>query len=329
MADLPPWLFQPRISVITPSYNQGAFLEATIRSVLGQGYPDLEYIIVDGASTDNSVEIIRKYEDRLAWWVSEPDHGQAEAINKGFAHATGEIIGWLNSDDIYLPRAFEQAVTGFHKVPAAGIVFGDVLAIDAEGRSINTMRYGDWGLEDLMCFSIIGQPGVFMRHNYLEQAREKGFYLDTHYHYMLDHQLWLRIAMLAPMVHIPELIAAGRFHADAKNIAQAAHFGQEAYSVLAWMKTQPGLAEKFEKLSPRIWAGAHRYNGRYLLDGNQPGPALQSYWKSLRADPSTAIVEWHRMVYAVLCLLGFRRVKRVYMQLRQLIHQRREPELYN
>ena len=319
----------PRISVITPSYNQGIFLEATIRSVLDQGYPDLEYIIVDGASTDNSVEIIKKYENKLAWWVSEPDRGQAEAINKGFARATGEIIGWLNSDDIYLPGAIKQVVAGFHKAPEAGIVFGDVLAIDAKGHSINTMRYGDWGLEDLMCFSIIGQPGVFMRHSQLEQARESGYYLDTHYHYMLDHHLWLRIAMLAPMVHIPELIAAGRFHADAKNIAQAARFGQEAYSVLAWMKTQPGLAEKFEKLSPQIWAGAHRYNGRYLLDGNQPGPALQSYWKSLKADPRTAVVEWHRMVYAVLCLLGLGKLKSVYIRLRHFLNRKKEPEIYD
>jgi glycosyltransferase involved in cell wall biosynthesis len=96
----------PRISIVTPSYNQGQFIEETIRSVLLQGYPDLEYIIIDGASTDNSIEIIKKYEPCLTYWVSEPDHGQSHAINKGFQHASGEILAWLNSDDIYLPAAF-------------------------------------------------------------------------------------------------------------------------------------------------------------------------------------------------------------------------------
>jgi glycosyltransferase involved in cell wall biosynthesis len=318
----------PRISIVTPSYNQAAFLEATIRSVLNQDYPNLEYIIVDGGSTDNSMDIIRKYESDLAWWVSEKDHGQAEAINKGFNRVTGEIIAWINSDDIYLGKAFERAVAVFLKHPEAGIVYGDVLAIDGEGKSINTMRYGDWGLEDLMCFSIIGQPGVFMRHSYLEKVRQNGLYLDQQYHYMLDHQLWIRMAMLAPMVHIPELIAAGRYHAEAKNIAQAARFGQEAYTVLAWMQSNPELAGRCAKISNRIWAGAHRYNARYLLDGNQPGPALKSYWKSFLAHPRTALVEWHRMVFAVLSVLGLGGLKKVFFRLRHFIHMKKEPQLY-
>jgi glycosyltransferase involved in cell wall biosynthesis len=323
MADL------PRISVITPSYNQAAFLEKTICSVLDQGYPHLEYFIIDGASTDGSVAIIRKYEKYLAGWVSEPDHGQAEAINKGFQQATGEIIGWLNSDDLYLKGAFDQVLDGFRKAPEAGFVFGDVLSIDGEGQVINTMRYGDWQLKDLMIFSIIGQPGVFMRHQALDQARENGNYLDTHYHYMLDHHLWLRIAREGPILHIPEFIAAGRFHAEAKNIALAARFGQDAYSIIDWMKTQPDLAEPFHALSPRIYSGAHRFNGRYLLDGNQPGAALKSYWKSLTAYPPMALMEWHRMVYAVLALIGLGRLKPIYFRLRHSVRRKKEPKRYD
>src|SRR5512137_2022999 len=111
------------VSIITPSFNQAPFLEATIRSVLEQDYPDVEYLIVDGGSTDGSVEIIQRYADRLDWWVSEPDSGQAEAINKGLRRAKGEIVAWLNSDDIYLPGAILQAVRAFQTEPAMGMIF--------------------------------------------------------------------------------------------------------------------------------------------------------------------------------------------------------------
>jgi glycosyltransferase involved in cell wall biosynthesis len=319
----------PKLSIITPSYNQAAFLEQTIRSVLDQHYPNLEYFVVDGVSTDGSQEIIKKYEKELAWWVSEPDHGQAEAINKGFGRATGEYIAWINSDDLYLPGSFMKATTVFLKNPDMGMVFGDVLAIDSQGRTTNIMRYGDWGIEDLMQFSIIGQPGVFMRREYLEKVKEGEQYLETRYHYLLDHQLWLRIALLAPMQHIKEPLAAGRFHTEAKNVAQAARFGQEAYQVVEWMQSQPAYDRYFSRLGAKIWAGVHRYNARYLLDGGQAGAALRSYWKSLKASPKIALVEWHRMIYALLCLAGLESVKALYYRLRYFVNRKKEPEIYS
>jgi glycosyltransferase involved in cell wall biosynthesis len=136
----------PLVTIVTPSYNQANFLEETIQSVLSQDYPNLEYIIIDGGSTDSSVDLIRKYEDRLAGWISEEDSGQAEAINKGFERATGEIVAWINSDDYYLPGAIRSAVEALEAHPECGFVYGDAVSINGAGEPFNVMNCGDWGL---------------------------------------------------------------------------------------------------------------------------------------------------------------------------------------
>ncbi|MDR3574574.1 MAG: glycosyltransferase family 2 protein [Anaerolineaceae bacterium] len=303
----------PLVSIVTPSYNQAAFLEQTISSVLQQDYPNLEYIIVDGASTDGSQEIIKKYVDRLAWWVSEPDHGQAEAINKGMSHAKGEFAAWLNSDDYYLPGAVTAAVSALSSSPQAGLVYGDVLAVSADGQKINTLRYKEWHLIDLMCFNIIGQPAVFFRKDLFEKAGR----LDTHYHCMLDHQLWLRMARLAPIHYVPNLWAAARFHAAAKNTAQAPEFGREAYLVENWMRGQAGLADMYLHDQAKIMAGVHRINGRYLSEGGLPGKALQSYARSFMAYPAAAAQDWKRIIYTVFSLFGLSKIGPVYRRYQQ------------
>jgi hypothetical protein len=290
----------PLISIITPSYNQAEFLELTIRSVIEQDFSDLEYIIVDGASTDDSVQIIERYADRLAWWVSEPDSGQAEAINKGLSRARGEFVAWLNSDDLYLPGAVSAAAAALGSNSELGMVFGDAITIDTQGRPLNRLVFGDWGLPELMGFRIICQPTVFMRRSVLERAG----CLDSNYHYMLDHHLWLRIARMAPIKHVSQYWAAARHHPEAKNVAQAPAFGQESLRVLEWIQNQPDLAHLYEEQEKQVLAGAYRLNARYLLDGEQPGPALHSYGKSLLARPGFAMQHGHRMLYALLSLIG-------------------------
>ena len=140
---------RPLVSIITPSYNQVQYLEDTIQSVIQQDYPNIEYFVVDGGSTDGSLEIIERYKNKLAWWVSEPDQGQADAINKGFRKASGEIIAWLNSDDLYLPGAISSAVELFHENPTSGVIYGDAVSADANGRLLNELRL------------TIGEPGIF------------------------------------------------------------------------------------------------------------------------------------------------------------------------
>ncbi len=301
---------QPLVSIVTPSYNQAQFLEQTMLSVLGQDHPRLEYMIIDGASTDGSVEIIKKYTDRLAWWVSEKDKGQAEAINKGLRRAQGEIVAWLNSDDYYLPGAVTRATAAFSAHPDAGLVYGDVLAVDEKGQPINLIRYGGWGLEGLMAFRIIGQPAVFMRQAVLKQAG----YLDPSYHCLLDHHLWLRLARLASAVYVPETWAAARYHAAAKNIARPEEFGREAYRIVDWMQSEPSLLPLFHRDEKRIRAGAHRFNAFYFLDGGKPLESLRAYGRGLRAHPPTVLRDWKRVLFAALSLVGFGWLRGIYLR---------------
>jgi len=290
----------PLVSIITPSYNQARFLEATLQSVLWQDYPRLEYIVVDGASTDSSVEIIKRYADRLAWWVSEPDDGQADAINKGFRRATGEIVAWLNSDDLYLPDAINEAVEAFQAHPKASMVFGDAVSSDAEGHLLNHLPSGNLELADLLRFEIICQPAVFMRRSVLEKVH----YLDPSYHFFLDHHLWIRLAREAKIVHYERTWAVSRYHENAKNVYLANKCGEEAYRILEWAESQADLAALLRGDSRRIWAGAHKINARYLLDGGLAWPAFKVYSKAALTWPPLLASFWHRLLFASLSLVG-------------------------
>lgn len=302
----------PLVSIITPSYNQAAYLEGTIRSVVSQEGVALEYLVIDGGSTDGSVDIIRRYAESIDWWVSEPDAGQAEAINKGFRRARGEYIAWLNSDDLLMPDAVRQAVQAFENNPAAGLVFGDARTIDPGGRPIKALRFGDWGLQEMLAFRIICQPAVFMRRSTLE----KSGYLDPSYHYMLDHHLWIRMALQAPMQHIGSTWAAARHHADAKNVANAPGFAQETFRIVAWMQNSPTLSVHYQANRRRILGGAYRLRARYLLDGGLAGEALRAYLRAAWYNPPFAMQHWHRMLYAALSLLGGKQLANVYYRAR-------------
>jgi glycosyltransferase involved in cell wall biosynthesis len=300
----------PTVSIVTPSYNQAGFLERTIQSVLRQNYPNLDYAIVDGGSSDGSVEIIEKFASSLSWWVSERDSGQAEAINKGLSRARGEIVAWLNSDDLYLPGSIHKAVLALQANPELGFVFGDAITIDPDGQPINELVFGDWGFSELLRFRIICQPAVFMRREVFDKAGG----LDPNMHYMLDHHLWLRMASLAPIRHIPGFLAAARQHPGAKNVNQAAGFGRETLQLLEWLQKEPECGQSSSvrgqsSFAPRqIKGGAYRLNARYLLDGDQAGPALSWYGRALVNYPSYTLRHWHRILYAFLCLAGLRKI---------------------
>jgi len=205
---------RPRVSVITPSYNQARFLERTIRSVIRQGYPHLEYIVIDGGSTDGSVEIIRKYADRLAFWISEPDGGQANALNKGMARVTGDIVGWVNSDDFYYPGAIDAAVDAFATDPTIGFVYGRGNRVDERDALIEPFMFTRPFDVDALAHGVdyILQPTVFMRRGALAAVDP----MDATLHWTLDWDLWIRLGRKFPARMIDHVTAASREYGETK-----------------------------------------------------------------------------------------------------------------
>ncbi len=205
-----------RLSVVTPSYNQARFLRQTIESVLSQQGVELEYIIIDGGSTDGSVEIIREYAPRLAYWVSEKDKGQTEAINKGFARASGDVLAWLNSDDILLPGAAAEALDYLQAHPEVGMVYGDCTYIDENGRTIGRFPAAQTDYRKLRRGYVhIPQQASFFRATLWRKVGP----LDDSFYFAMDYDLWVRLARLAPLVYLPRLWASFRLHSDTKTIS--------------------------------------------------------------------------------------------------------------
>lgn len=206
----------PLVTVVTPSLNQARFLERTIDSVLSQDFPRLEYIVVDGGSTDGSQDIIRKYSNRLVWWVSEPDAGQTDAINKGFAHARGDILAWLNSDDTWVPEAVSSVADAFAQQPDCGLIYGGANYIDEEDRIIGRFPASQTDYRLLrQGYVHIPQQAAFFR---ADLWRALGP-LDPSLYFAMDYDLWVRIAMHAPVKYIPRVWANFRLHETAKTIA--------------------------------------------------------------------------------------------------------------
>lgn len=220
----------PRITIVTPSYNQASFLENTLRSVLGQKYPHLEYIVQDGASTDGSVEILSRYRHRLAYVDSRPDRGQAQALNRGFARSTGEIMAYLNADDLLLPGALLYVAAFFQQHPEVDVVYGHRIVIDAQGREV-----GRWVLpphDDQVVYwaDYIPQETMFWRRRIWERV---GGGFDETLQFAIDWDLILRFAQAgARMVRLPRFLGAFRVHAAQKTSAQWATVGRREVAKL-------------------------------------------------------------------------------------------------
>lgn len=288
MPDGRPW---PRISVTTPSYNQAAYLEETIRSVLLQGYPDLEYHVVDGGSTDGSVEVIRRYEAWLASWVSERDSGQSEAINKGWRRSEGELFAFLNSDDTYLPNALGGAARAWAHDPTVALVTGGYIGTNEHsipgGRRLPTLP--NPGPLDLTLLDherwLLPQPSSFFVREYLDRV---GRWVREDLQYTMDRELIYRIARAGRAVLIAEPLATYRIHTTSKTIAEQENVIGEArrsFAHCAWGGVEErGVRERIcrwriaqgyrvhaahtpsMRAAVRAYARAARHRPGYLLD---------------------------------------------------------------
>jgi glycosyltransferase involved in cell wall biosynthesis len=216
-------LASPKISIVTPTFNQAAFIEEALLSVKEQHYPNVEHIVIDGASTDGTVEILRRYSSQPGWeylsWISEPDRGQSDGLNKGFQRVTGDIVGWLNSDDRYRSHCFEEVVEAFNKSLQSDVLFGDYTMIDEAGRFLRVRREIEFSRFLLSYLHILYIPTTssFFRRRIFEE----GNFFDTGLDNTMDYEYYLRLAQKGyRFQHVPKLWADLRLHDRSKSIAE-------------------------------------------------------------------------------------------------------------
>jgi glycosyltransferase involved in cell wall biosynthesis len=279
------------VSIVTPSFNQAPFLEETILSVLNQDYPRIEYIVIDGGSADGSVDLIRKYEDRLAYWVSEPDKGQADAINKGFNRAHGELLGWLNSDDTYTSGSIRRSVERLMACPRAVAVHGRANVVDQNSRVVVEGKAGEpktFNLREELCGNVICQPTVLMRRGPLFEVG----LLDPNLHYALDFDLWPKLALKGEIVEVGTVQANFRISDTSKSMALTDRFLPEVLSVLDLFFARTDLPNEIRSLRRLAISNyyAHEaphplYRPRHLMTQEQIQHMRRSLWTSIRWYP--------------------------------------------
>jgi len=234
----------PLISIITPSLNQGRFIRRTIESILSQDYPRLEYLVMDGGSTDETLDILRSYGDRITW-RSGPDGGQADAVNSGFRLAKGEILGWLNSDDTYQPGAVTAAVEHLTAHPETAVVYGNAYFIDEHNVVFGAHPTEDFDLNRLAETTLICQPAAFIRRSAIEAVGM----LDTTLHYCMDYDLFIRLGRRFRIERINRFLANSRRYPDTKSIGQHNRLFQEIFTV---------AERSFGRVSPH-WRACRAY----------------------------------------------------------------------
>lgn len=216
------------LSIVTPSFNQGRFIERTLQSVLQQNISKLEYIVMDGGSNDETLSILQQYDSSINW-VSKPDRGQSDAINQGFKKASGDIIGWLNSDDIYYPGSLATILEFFENNPNIDMVYGDAFHIDANDKKIEYYPTEPWSVQRLKQACFISQPAVFFR----RRIFSKYGLLNENLNFCMDYEYWLRLALKgAKIMYIPTVLAGSRLYPETKTSSSPLKFSIETMNML-------------------------------------------------------------------------------------------------
>lgn len=282
-------LLSPKVTIVTPSYNQAEFLEETVRSVLLQGYPNLEYIVIDGGSTDGSVDIIRKYEAWITYWVSESDKGQADAINKGFERGSGEFLGWINSDDYLYPGAIARMVTELEKNPDVSCAYGDV-DVGLDSKNLDFRCYGEpFIITKLETFRpTIPQQGSMWRRSVIEQAGG----LDPRWNVVLDRDFFIRVGLKFKMVYKPGVVGFFRLHSSSKSVSKSI--------VDDWLKEIPlmyheffnrnDLSDEIKALKKQAMVAVYTYCSLIALRKDKPKLCLAFIIKAIREDSIFAVL---------------------------------------
>jgi glycosyltransferase involved in cell wall biosynthesis len=238
----------PKLSIVTPSFNQVQYIEETLHSVRKQGCREVEHLIMDGASTDGTVDLLKRYSSTPGWeyvhWISESDRGQSDAINKGFRKATGGIIGWLNSDDLFEAGSFSAVLAVFDAHPEIDFVYGDYRIMDSAGKTIILKREIDFDWNIMLCgLNYIAQPNVFFR----RRVFDKLGYLNESLHYVMDYEFWLRAASNGfRFHHVAQTLAACRWHLDAKTVSR-----------------DPRIEKELRSVRQQYW-NKHRFHNRFV-----------------------------------------------------------------
>jgi glycosyltransferase involved in cell wall biosynthesis len=271
---------RPLVSIVTPSFNQARFLEETIRSVLDQDYPNVEYLVVDGGSTDGSVDIVERYADRLAWWTSEPDAGQAAALNKAFGHARGDILGWVSSDDTLLPGAVSRVVAELERDPGAALVYGEAMFVDEDGEEIFPLEPRPFDVPAMVraCENHVVQPGSLFRRDAFELAGP----LNERAYYFFDFEFALRLAQRGARAEpIPDRLATYRVHPESKSGGAPLAKAHDYLRIADEFFARSGLPDA--DVGRRT---AHLLAGEHFFEALELGAARRAFLRSIVERPT-------------------------------------------
>lgn len=236
----------PLVSIVTPSFNQAAFIEDTLLSVRNQDYRPIEHIVVDGGSTDGTLDILRRYDDEYPLtWISESDEGQSHAINKGFDRANGDIVGWLNSDDVYFDQKVISRVVRYFDELSADVIYGDVCLINDHGTVFGVSSRPDFDRDLLFYRNLIAQPATFFRRSTLGEER-----LDPELEYAMDYEFWLRLSKSYEFTHVADILAGFRMH-ESQKTGEVRSMWREGYNVSQrFVDENPAEISLFRDLVP-------------------------------------------------------------------------------